>query len=401
MSSVLTVTQVNKYIKSIFDGDGNLQGVYVTGEISNFTNHYRTGHLYFTLKDENAAVKAVMFRSAAQRLRFVPENGMKVVIRGNISVFERDGAYQLYAEDIAPDGTGALSLAFEQMKKKLFARGWFDEENKKPIPRFPDKIGVVTSPTGAAVRDIVSVIKRRYPIAQIVLEPVQVQGDSAAPQIIAAIEKLNKAGECDVLIVGRGGGSIEDLWAFNEEAVARAIFESEIPVISAVGHETDFTISDFVADLRAPTPSAGAELAVPDWREVMYALDKMLDSMTETIQNKISMSKYRLLSAQNILYAKSPLKRIEFYSKQTDFLSEKLARALDSTFERYKNLISRHAQQLDSLSPLKILAKGYCIATDEFGNTVDSVKMLRCGDSVSLRLTDGSAQCRIVETAET
>ena len=242
MSSVLTVSQINTYVKSMLDGDYNLRNIFVSGEISNFTNHYRTGHFYFTLKDSTSAIKAVMFRSAAERVRFNIENGMKVIIRGSVSVFERDGVYQLYCDDMQPDGEGALSLAFEQLKKKLAELGMFDEAHKKPLPLLPKRIGVITSPTGAAVHDILTVLERRYPAATVVFEPVQVQGKSAALQIAGAIEKFNIRSAADVLIVGRGGGSIEDLWAFNEEIVAHAIYDPKIPVISAVGHETHFTI---------------------------------------------------------------------------------------------------------------------------------------------------------------
>ena len=297
MTTVLTVSQINTYVKSLIDGDDNLQNLYVAGEISNFTNHYRTGHFYFTLKDERAALKAVMFRSAAQRLRFLPEDGMRVIIRGNVSLFERDGVYQLYCEDMQPDGAGALAVAFEQRKQKLAAMGLFDEAHKKPLPRFPKRIGVVTSPTGAAVHDIQTVLERRFPAAEIIFAPVQVQGELAAPQISAAIEEFNRKKAADVLIVGRGGGSIEDLWAFNEELVAHAVYESEIPIISAVGHETDTTIIDFVADLSAPTPSAAAELAVPDVREVLFALDGQLDDLTGAMEGVLQRLQLRVINS--------------------------------------------------------------------------------------------------------
>ncbi|MBQ8027487.1 MAG: exodeoxyribonuclease VII large subunit, partial [Clostridia bacterium] len=272
---VLSVGQINTFIKSIIDGDPNLSNVFVVGEISNFTNHYRTGHFYFTLKDKEAAIKAVMFRSSAQRLCFMPENGMSVIIRGRISVFERDGQYQLYADDMQPDGIGALNIAFEQLKAKLEAQGLFDSSRKKKLPSVPERVGVITSPTGAAVRDIINVLGRRFPLAKIVFHPVQVQGANAAAQIAHAIDLFNEHSAADVLIVGRGGGSIEDLWAFNEEIVALAVSKSDIPVISAVGHETDYTICDFVADMRVPTPSAAAEIAVPDWREQVAYVDSL------------------------------------------------------------------------------------------------------------------------------
>ena len=286
-SRILTVVQLNTYIKTLLDTDENLNNLYVVGEISNFTDHYRTGHYYFTLKDENAVIKCVMFRGANSRLRFKPENGMRVVVRGRVSVYERDGQYQLYADDMQPDGLGALNLAFEQLKKRLEAEGLFNAEHKQPIPRYPSRIGVITSPTGAAVRDITNVLSRRFPSSVMVFCPVQVQGDSAAGQIADAIRRFNAGPYADALIVGRGGGSIEELWAFNEEQVARAVFDSKIPIISAVGHETDFTICDFVADLRAPTPSAAAELAVPDTFEQKTLLSSLTYRMGKAVSSSI------------------------------------------------------------------------------------------------------------------
>ena len=268
-AAVLTVSQVNFFIKSLIEGDGRLQSVVVSGEISNFTDHYRSGHLYFSLKDEKSVLKAVMFASAARRLKFRPQDGMKVLIRGRVAVYEPTGQYQLYAEDMQPEGIGALSLAFQQLKERLAAQGLFDREHKRAIPAFPERIGVVTSPTGAAVRDILQITARRWPLAKIVLAPVLVQGSQAPGQIVAALRQLDRQRACDVIILGRGGGSLEDLWAFNDEQVARAVYACSIPVVSAVGHETDYTICDFVADLRAPTPSAAAELCTPDWREAL------------------------------------------------------------------------------------------------------------------------------------
>ena len=400
MSTVLSVTQLNTYVKSILDYDGKLKNIYISGEISNFTNHYRSGHFYFTLKDENCAIKAVMFRSAAQRVRFQIENGMRVIIRGSVSVYERDGVYQLYADDIAPDGQGALNLAFEQLKKKLFEQGLFDEAYKKPIPKYPEKIGVVTSETGAAIRDITSVLTRRYPIAGIILEPVQVQGDAAAGQICAAIDKLNAENACDVIIVGRGGGSIEDLWAFNEETVANAIFRSKIPIISAVGHETDYTISDFVADLRAPTPSAAAELAVPDYRELLYSLDKIYDALTESVNRIIIDKRVKLMSLDKNINALSPIKTLQLYSKQIQVLAERLSHTVKLIFNQYENAIANQALRLENVSPLNILAKGYCIACDEKGNTVESVRQLKKDDKITLRVSDGLIKCTVDETEE-
>ena len=393
MSSVLTVSQINTYIKSVIDYDDRLKNIYISGEISNFTNHYRTGHFYFTLKDEKSAIKAVMFRSSAERLRFMPENGMKVIIRGSIGVFERDGVYQLYAEDMQPDGAGALSLAFEQLKRKLAAVGMFDEENKKPIPVCPQKIGVITSPTGAAVHDILTVLERRFPLAEVVFEGVAVQGDSAAPQIAAAIEKFNLLGGADVLIVGRGGGSIEDLWAFNEEVVACAIYNSEIPIISAVGHETDFTIADFVSDLRAPTPSAAAELAVPDQRDLLFTLDKMSEKLEEALHCVISDFEFELIQKEKKLLAYSPENQIKSQSDTLSFYNDKLQGSIKRIFEKYENKLSANAAMLEQLSPLKIISKGYCITKDENGNTVSSAKQIEKGTKLSVIFADGSALC--------
>ena len=284
---VLTIGQLNAYVKSLLDGDDNLNHVYVSAEISNFTNHYRTGHFYFSLKDENAVIRAVMFRSSAQRLKFLPQDGMRVIVRGRVSLYEWDGQYQLYVDDLQPDGVGALNLAYEQLKEKLSKEGLFAPERKKTLPRYPMRVGVVTSPTGAAVRDIINVLSRRFPLAQIILQPVQVQGADAPGQIADAIRLFNEKKAADVLIVGRGGGSLEELWAFNEEEVARAVAASEIPVVSAVGHETDFTICDFAADLRAPTPSAAAELCVPDAQGELARVQMLRHSVFQLVQRRM------------------------------------------------------------------------------------------------------------------
>lgn len=395
MSAVLTVSQINTYIRSLIDYDDNLKYIYVSGEISNFTNHYRTGHFYFTLKDEKSAIKAVMFRSSAERVRFAPENGMKVIIRGSVSVFERDGVYQLYCEDMQPDGAGALNLAFEQLKNKLSSEGLFSDEYKKTLPKIPQRIGVITSPTGAAVHDILSVLERRFPLAEVVFEPVAVQGELASGQICEAVNKFNRLKAADVIIVGRGGGSIEDLWAFNEESVARAVFASEIPVISAVGHETDFTICDFVADLRAPTPSAAAELCVPDYRDILYTVDKYSESLNNSATSLLNSYAVCVDAFEKTLSAYSPMHLLGSFADKTAYLEEKLKNSYDNCINKYENAIVSCTVKLDALSPLRIISKGYCIAADKNDLPVTSAFALKENDNVSLIFADGRVSCRV------
>ncbi len=394
-STILSVTQLNTYVKSIIDGDMLLKSLYVVGEISNFTNHYRTGHFYLTLKDESCAVKAVMFASSNRRLKFVPENGMRVIVRGRVSVFERDGQYQLYIDDMQPDGLGVLNLAFEQLKNKLAQEGLFDECHKRPIPHRCTRIGVVTSATGAVIQDIRNVISRRYPLAEIILAPVQVQGASAAPQIVDAIKQFNSGDYADVLIVGRGGGSLEDLWAFNEESVVRAVFNSRVPVISAVGHETDFTICDFAADLRAPTPSAAAELAVPDIREdiafiqtVTYECETMLLQRIADEKNRLDIIKERLEYRSPVMLIDQRLQLVDSYMTSA-LLS--IRRKLDSENARFSSAAAR----LDALSPLKVMARGYSIVTKD-KKVVTSSEMLKRGDTVTVGFADGERNCEVL-----
>lgn len=393
---VLSVSQLNRYVKSIIEQDMNLQTVFVQGEISNFTNHYKTGHFYMTIKDEFSSIKAVMFKSANMRLKFMPENAMSVIIRGRVAVFERDGQYQLYVDDMQPDGTGALSLAFEQLKAKLAKEGLFDAEKKKPIPVYPQRVGVVTSPTGAAVRDIINVISRRFPLAEIVLCPVAVQGEYAAPQIKAAIELFNEYEAADVLIVGRGGGSVEELWAFNEEIVARAVAASEIPVISAVGHETDFTICDFVADLRAPTPSAAAELAVPEsfqQREMISSFARRIDG---AVYDKIGSERAVIELRKATLQRLSPQNYIDNLRVRCDRASMAMDSAVKSEFAFKSKAFSTACAKLDALSPLKILARGYGVAS-KAGKIISDVNSLEAGDIINLRLSNGEAECEVKE----
>lgn len=395
MSTILTVSQINTYIKSIIEQDINLKNIYVEGEISNFTNHYRSGHLYFTLKDESCCIKAVMFRGAASRLKFVPENGMKVLIRCSVSLYERDGVYQLYCDDMIPDGLGELTIAFEQLKTKLENMGLFRAEHKKPIPAAPSRVGVITSPTGAAIQDILTVLERRYPLAEIIFEGVQVQGDSAALQIAAAIDKFNEHNASDVLIVGRGGGSIEDLWAFNEEIVAMAIYNSKIPVISAVGHETDFTIADFVSDLRAPTPSAAAELCVPDYREVLFTVDKYLDSLETGIAKITDNYQMKLFAYKSILELHSPQNTVNLYSQLLSACEEKIRFTINSKIDSYSNTIVHYTSRLDAISPLKVLLRGYGIVEDDNGIPVKSCKNISADDKIKVKLHDGEIRCTV------
>lgn len=394
-STVLSVTQLNTYIKSIIDGDSLLRSLYVVGEISNFTNHYRTGHFYLTLKDENCAVKAVMFASANRRLKFMPENGMKVIVRGRVSVFERDGQYQLYIDDMQPDGLGALNLAFEQLKNRLAQEGLFDERFKKPIPYRCMRIGVVTSATGAVIQDIRNVISRRYPLAEIILAPVQVQGASAAPQIADAIERFNSGDYADVLIVGRGGGSLEDLWAFNEEIVARAVFKSRIPIISAVGHETDFTICDFVADLRAPTPSAAAELAVPDIREDIAFVQTVVYECEATLLQRVNDEKERLEIIKERLRYRSPSMLIDQKIQTVDTLMTSALLSVQRKLDSETARLSSTAARLDALSPLKVMARGYSIVTKD-EKVVASSKALKKGDQITVGFSDGERKCEVL-----
>ncbi len=393
---VLTVGQINTYIKSLIDGDPNLTYIFVVGEISNFTNHYRTGHFYFTLKDKESSIKAVMFRSSAQRLRFMPENGMSVIIRGRISVFERDGQYQLYADDMQPDGAGALNVAFEQLKAKLEAQGLFDSDRKKAIPSCPSSVGVITSPTGAAVRDILNVLGRRFPYSKVVFCPVQVQGESAAGQIADAIDLFNAHHAADVLIVGRGGGSIEDLWAFNEEKVALAVSRSEIPVISAVGHETDFTICDFVADLRAPTPSAAAEIAVPDAREQLYYIEGIRLRLLENVNRMVSQNKTYVDTLSKSYVLKNPLAVVENGRQVLDSLMNRLLFAQRAIVQESASRFASDCSKLDALSPLKVLSRGYA-AVYSGGRIIDSVKKAEIDKNLTVRFADGQVECKTIK----
>lgn len=394
---VLTVGQLNAYVKSILDGDMNLTNVFLCAEISNFTNHYRTGHFYFSLKDETAVIRAVMFRSSAQRIKFLPQDGMRVIVRGRVSLYERDGQYQLYVDDMQPDGVGALNLAFEQLKERLSKEGLFASERKSPLPRCPMRVGVITSPTGAAVRDIINVLSRRFPLAEIILQPVQVQGSEAPGQIIRAIRLFNERRAADVLIVGRGGGSIEELWAFNDEGVARAVAASEIPVISAVGHETDYTICDFAADLRAPTPSAAAELCVPDAQGELERIRLLRRSVDQAMQRRLEGEQQRLDALIVRMGLHEPCRLYERRRQESDALFQRLNKAASDLLYRQNSRLAPLTGRLDALSPLKVLSRGYAIAYANH-EPVHSVSEVSVGERLELRWSDGSALCTVLET---
>ncbi len=386
---VLSVGQINEYIRTRMDSDPNLTGLAIRGEISNY-KFYPSGHHYFTLKDETASLKCVMFRGSAGSLKFRPENGMKIVAMGRITVFPRDGAYQLYCTGMIPDGVGDLYIAFEQLKKKLQEKGLFDPMHKKPLPKYPKCICIITSEAGAAVHDMLRILRKRYPLTKVRLLPVRVQGAEAPGEIASAIGYANYYKLGDLLIVGRGGGSIEDLWAFNDEQVAMAIFQSEIPVISAVGHEPDVTISDFVADLRAATPSNGAELAVPDRDALLQSLDSMQSAMQTCMVKSLVAARRHLntLAASNAL--KGPESALTIRRNNLDHLSQRLISAQERATNTSKTRFLSATAKLDALSPLKVLSRGYSITQKEDGAVIRSVEQIDSGDKIRIRLEDGN-----------
>ena len=396
---VLSITQINEYIRGKMDSDQLLNQVAVRGEISNY-KLYPSGHHYFTLKDEGAALKCVMFKGNAMRLRFRPENGMKVIAMGKISVFPRDGAYQLYCTNMAMDGVGDLYTAFEQLKKKLAAQGLFDPAHKKPIPKYPGTIGIVTSSAGAAVHDMLRILRKRYPLTQVKLLPVRVQGVEAPGEIAAAIRYANHHQLADLLIVGRGGGSIEDLWAFNDERVAYAIYESKIPVISAVGHEPDVTISDYVADLRAATPSNAAELAVPDQDALGQTLDAMSAAMATALTRQLKSARQHLnvLSASPAL--KSPTGYLEQKQKTLELLKNRLISAQNQNISRKSARYVALTAKLDAMSPLKVLTRGYAMAQTEDGSVLRSVEQVDLGQRITVSLNDGTISATVMDKKE-
>ena len=395
---ILDVSQVNEYIKMLMDADPMLQELCIRGEISNY-KVYPSGHHYFTLKDASGALRCVMFRGSAVRLRFRPENGMKVLAVGRITVFPRDGAYQLYCSGLMPDGVGDLHVAFEQLKEKLRLEGLFDPAHKKPLPQYPHRIAIITSSAGAAIHDMLRILRARYPLCKVMLLPVRVQGVEAPPEICGAIRYVNRHQLADLIITGRGGGSIEDLWAFNDERVAREIYHSEIPVISAVGHEPDVTISDFVADLRAATPSNAAELAVPDQTELRRKLRSMEDAMLQSMQRQVKLSRQRLLSASKSRVLQSPVAYVQERRLLLDYLAGSMSAAAQQCVGKGRQRYLALAAGLDAMSPLKVLSRGYSMIIDEDNHLVRSVQDLQAGRVLTLRLIDGSAQA-IVKSVE-
>lgn len=391
----ITVTDLNKYIKGRIDNDEMLNNVLVKGEISNFKNHY-TGHMYFTLKDENSLIKCVMFKTYTTHLSFMPKDGMKVIILGGVSVFERDGVYQIYAKAMKEDGLGNLYVAYEELKNKLSNEGLFDEKYKKPIPFMPKTIGVLTSNTGAVIRDIINVSTRRNPNVNIRLYPVPVQGSGAGEKIAEGIEFMNKNKLADVLIIGRGGGSIEDLWPFNEEIVARAMFNSEIPIISAVGHETDFTIADFVADLRAPTPSAAAELAVANIDDVRETLKTYNNRYKVSLKKKIELMKMSYEKCMTRQAFKNPTQKINEQYMLIDMKVKSLQNSILLKIKEDKTKFVKEVAKLNVLSPLKTLTRGYSIISKQDGRIAKEVKDLSQGEKVSIRLSDGSVDAQVL-----
>ncbi|MDL2273609.1 exodeoxyribonuclease VII large subunit [Oscillospiraceae bacterium OttesenSCG-928-G22] len=392
---IFSVSDVNNRIKRLLDGDRELAQILIRGEISNYRT-YPSGHHYYTLKDEGGVLSCVLFRGEASKLKFKPENGMKVIASGRVAVYTRDGRYQLYTNELLPDGVGALHIAFEQLKRKLEEKGMFAEEHKKPIPRYPARVGIVTSSAGAAVRDIIRILKRRYPLAEALLYPVRVQGEEAPPEIVDAIDYMNRHALCDVLIVGRGGGSIEDLWAFNDERVALAIFRSTIPVISAVGHEPDVTIADFVADLRAATPSNAAELAVPDREELKERIEGLKRRQAALVDGRLTRLRERVLSLSERRALKDPFAYLNDRRIQLDMVSARLSNAAKHYLAGKRERFFKLAASLDAMSPLKVLSRGYAIALSEAGAPIRRAADVKEGDRLTLRLSEGGLTCEVV-----
>ncbi len=390
----ISVSQLNYYIKTLVEGDNNLRYVFVTGEISNMTDHYASGHIYLSLKDEKALVKAVMFSNSARNLKFRPQNGMKIIARGRVSVYEPSGQYQLYIEDMQPDGIGALSIAFEQLKAKLEAEGLFDEKHKKPLPKYPKLIAIITSPTGAALQDILNILRNRWPYAEVEIVPTLVQGDDAPSMLAKAVNRVDKEGTADVIIIGRGGGSIEDLWAFNSEELARAIFDCKIPVISSVGHETDFTICDFVSDMRAPTPTAAAVFATPDREAELDCVLKQGQYLSVLGENLIQSKQKTLSEFSKVLVQTDPNTE---YNKQLESflrLKERLLLCAEKLLAEEKSKNDELKYRLFSLDPQTILSRGYSVVTKNT-MTVSSISSLQKGDNINIIFSDGEVSATV------
>ena len=394
MDQTLSVTALNLYIRDLLDSQRTLANVGVRGELSNY-KIYPSGHHYFTLKDSESSLKCVMFKSSASKLRFRPENGMGVTVWGRVTVYPRDGAYQLYATQIMPEGTGDLQIAFEQLKAKLEGEGLFAPEHKKPLPRFPGRIAIITSSAGAAVHDMIRILGKRWPLAKVLLLPVRVQGAEAPPEIAGAIRYANEFDVADLIITGRGGGSIEDLWAFNDERVARAIYASHLPVISAVGHEPDVTISDYVADRRASTPSNAAEIAVPDCREIEELLSAYELRASQGMRKQLNNLRERLDSCASRRVLLDPMTLVDNRRMELDRSRERLAAAEEKILAGKRQRFVAATAKLDAMSPLKVLTRGYAITHDEKGNSIRSAGQLHSGDKITLRLSDGSADCLV------
>ncbi len=395
--AVMTVGQLNAYIKQLIDSNTLLANVYIKGEISNFTNHYKTGHFYFTLKDEEGVIAAVMFKSAASKLNFLPENGMKVIVRGRVSSYVKSGQYQIYCEAMEPDGIGSLYIAYEQLKRKLEAEGLFSPARKRPLPKIPTRVGIITSPTGAAVRDMINITRRRFPYAKIILYPSLVQGADAAPQLIGGINYFNAARSVDVIIIGRGGGSIEDLWAFNDEGLARTVAASIIPVISAVGHETDFTICDFAADMRAPTPSAAAEIAVPDTAELKRKIGNIVSHMELALTKKMGVYRDELARLKSSRALTSPQNFIDDKRMAVLSLSGTLEAQMKLMLTNKRGQFASLTASLEALNPMSVISRGYSAVFTDDGGLIKSVKQIKEGDRFTFRTTDGTVSGRAEE----
>lgn len=393
---IFTVSELNGFIKDLLDNVLPLTDVLLRGEVSNY-KVYPSGHCYFTLKDSESALKCVLFKGSAMRLRFRPENGMRVIASGRVSVYPRDGVYQLYCSGLSPDGVGDLSVAYEQLKEKLLKEGLFDEGHKKPLPRYPQRIAVVTSPAGAAVHDMIRILRRRYPAAKVLLLPVRVQGVEAPPEIAGAIRYANRHQLADVMIVGRGGGSLEDLWAFNDERVARAIYASEIPVISAVGHEPDVAISDFVADRRASTPSNAAEIAVPDRAELLHRIESSRQRLERALCRRVENQRERLETLAKKRVLQDPAALLSDKAMRLDYGQRRLAAAMQTVTDREKGRLAAAAASLDALSPLRVLGRGYALAQTAKGDVLRSVSQVEAGEKVKLRLSEGRLTCVVTE----